>query len=245
MKKEKIIVWISTILGLLIAFFFFLRWTPERFFKHQGPPITMREIEADLARDFSGETAGYDIFRLSGAADFEDTWIYYNYVTAEPVGIISTGVYSLKEWVSPYSRRVHRGRTYGKTKKPEVIESALDIWEDYNQYYLLELPDHSYILAQISPKQADLIARGQKVTLPIGRKAGLPSTAKSYLSQICEDYHVDTSGVLYTFNDEWQKKHYFLSFIIRFLVATVLFFTVAVGLMTIGNKIFHIEDLKQ
>lgn len=244
MKIEKIVTLISTILGLIVAVFFFLRWHPESFWQNREKPVTMQEIEADLARDFSGETAGYDIFRLNGAADFEDTWAYYNYVTAEPVGIVSTGVYSLKEWVNPYSRKMHHGRTYGQKKKPEVVVSKLDIWEDYNQYYLLELPDHSYILAQIPPKQADLISRGQKVTLPIGRKVGLSATAKSYLSQICADYHADTSGVLYTFNNEWQKKHYFLSFIIRFLVAAVLFFAVAVALMSAGNKIFHIKDPK-
>lgn len=242
MKKGNIIAWISTVLGLVIAVIFFLRWNPENLWKPKDKPVTMSEIEQDLAKDYTGLTPGADIFRLSGASDFEDVWHYHNYVTAEPLDIISTGVYSLKSWVDPTSRTVRHGRTYNEKRKPEVITSPLNLWDDYNQYYLLELPDHTYILAQIPPDAASAIAKGKKVTLPIGRKVGMLPAAKSSLTKICDEYQVDTSGVYYAFNDEWQKKHYFFSFVLRFIVSAVLCLTIAVALMTIGNKIFKVEE---
>lgn len=242
MKTEKIIAWVSTILGLILATVFFLRWHPEHLWQHKGEPVTMAEIESNLAKDYSGMVAGDDIFRLSGAADFEDVWYYHNYVTAEPIGIISTDVYSLKSWVNPYVQTGKRHRNYTGKRKAEVITSKLNLWEDYNPYYLLELPDHTYLLAQIPSDQAEAIARGKKVTLPIGRKVGITATAASALAEVCQEYQVDTDGVYYAFNDEWEKKHYFLSFIIRFALAAVICLATATGLITLGNKLFKVSS---
>ncbi len=242
MKTEKIIAWISTIIGLILATAFFLRWHPEHLWQNQSTPVTMAEIEENLAKDYSGMTAGHDIFRLTGAKDFEDTWSYHNYMTAEPIGIVSTDVYSLKPWVDPYIRSGKRHHNYTGKRKAEIITSKLNVWEDYNPYYLLELPDHSYILAQIPSEQADAIARGKKITLPIGRKTGMTATAASCLSKICEEYQVDTSGVYYAFNDEWEKKHYHLSFMIRFAAAAAICLLSATLLITIGNKIFRVNS---
>lgn len=57
--------------------------------------------------------------------------------------------------------------------------SGLDIWGYYNQYYLLEFLDHSYILVQIPQAEADAIAKGESITLPIWQKAGMTDTARS------------------------------------------------------------------
>lgn len=39
--------------------------------------------------------------------------------------------------------------------------SGFDIWDSYNQYYLVELPDHTFILAQIPQTEADAIVMGK------------------------------------------------------------------------------------
>ena len=56
---------------------------------------------------------------------------------------------------------------------------------NYNPYYLLELPDHTYILAQIPQTEADAIVKGESVTLPIGQKVGMTDTAWSHLAAVC------------------------------------------------------------
>ena len=88
-------------------------------------------------------------------------------------------------------------------KRQEVVRSPLGAREGYNQYYLLEMPDGTYILAQISQSTAAAIEKGEHVTLPVGRKVGMTNTARSYLSGICKEYGASMDGVLYTFDDGW------------------------------------------
>lgn len=71
----------------------------------------MSDIEPDGAEDFTGAAAGEDIPRLTGAGDFSEMLYEVDYVTAEPVGTVPTGVYSLKAWVSHYNTNTYKGRT--------------------------------------------------------------------------------------------------------------------------------------
>ena len=203
----------------------------------------MNDIEQGGTADFTGSTAGADIPRLNGAADFSEILYELDYVTAEPVGIVPTGVYSLKPWVSHYNTRTYRGRTTTGSRRAEVSTSSLDIWGNYNQYYLLELPDHTYILAQVPQAEADAIAKGKGLTLPIGQKVGMTNTARSHLAAVCEKYGADMDGVFYAFDNQWQKEHHSTLFLLRFGAAALLWFVLAVGLTLVGEKIFKIEEV--
>lgn len=241
MKIEKIFLYIGILLALAAAVWFYYKWSPESLLRKKETPIVMTNISQDGADSFTGLPAGEDIPRLSGKVDFENM-DSTSYVTAEPVGILPTGVYSLKTWVSPYISRTVNGRTTKTGKrKAEVIRSKLDIQEDYNQYYLLALPDHSYILAQISKSEAAAIRRGKHVTLPIGKKKALSSTARNYLMNICTEYDVSMDGVLYTFDDAWYEEHKYQLFFIRFGVSIVIFLVLAAGFGWAENKISKVK----
>lgn len=241
MKRENIIPTISVLLSLICASVLFLKWNPETFFKQDERLVTMYDIEQGGAADFSGFAASEDITRLTGAADFSEILYDLDYVTAEPVGIVPTGVYSLKPWVSRYNTRTYKGRTRTGSRRNEVSTSSLDIWGNYNQYYLLELPDHTYILAQIPQTEAGAIEKGESVTLPIGQKVGMTDTARNYLAAICEEYGTDMDGVFYAFNNEWQEEHHSTLLLLRFGAAALIWFVLAVGLTLIGNRIFLVE----
>ncbi len=242
MKKEKVILYISTILALAAAILFFFRWNPENLLWRTETPVTMSDIEQNKAVDFTGSPAGDDIFRLSGAEDFENMLNYVDYATAKPIKAIPTGVYSLKPWESYFSSRTVNGRTGIGRRRAEVIKSAAGLVENYNQYYLLGLSDGSYILAQLPQSKAAAIKKGKSVILPIGQKAGIPDAARNYLADICGEYGASMEGVLYTLDNEWYKEHSFTLFIIRFAAASVLFFILAVGLLLTGNKVFGIKE---
>ncbi|MCI8327915.1 MAG: hypothetical protein HFI37_09130 [Lachnospiraceae bacterium] len=240
MKLEKIITCISAVIALIAAVFLFFHFYPENLLRRSEPAVNPKDMEPGVI--YTGSRAGEDIQRLSGKEEFAALTFDYDYVTVEGKEIIPTKVYSLKPWVNPYStQRINRRATGVKRRKKDIITSALDMQEDYNQYYLLELSDSSYILAQIPPGEASAIRRGKEITLPIGRKTRLNQTAKSLLTEICNQYGVETEGVLYTFDEEWYEKHYIWVFLIRFAAAFAALFVIAVildfAVGKIGKKI--------
>lgn len=242
MNRKNIIPTISTVFALVCAALLFLNWNPEALFRQEETPVTMNDMEQGGAEDFTGSAAGEDIPRLTGKADFSEMISGIDYATAEPVGIVPTGVYSLKPWVSHYNTHTYKGRTTAGSRRAEVSTSNLDILGDYNQYYLLELPDHTYILAQIPQTQADAIAKGESVTLPIGQKVGMTDTARSHLAAVCGEYGADTDGVFYAFDNEWQEEHHTSLLLLRFGAAALLWLVLAVGLTLAGWRIFKKEE---
>lgn len=245
MDRKIIIPTVSSLLSLVCAALLFLNWNPEALFRQEETPVTVSDIEQGGTEDFTGSVAGADIPRLTSAADFSEILYDLDYVTAEPVGIVPTGVYSLKPWVSHYNTHTYKGRTTTGSRRAEVSTSGLaglDILGNYNQYYLLELPDHTYILAQIPEKEADAIAKGESVTLPIGQKVGMTDTARNHLAAVCGEYGADMDGVFYAFDNEWQGEHHTTLLLLRFGAAALLWFVLAVGLTLAGNRIFRVEE---
>ena len=73
----------------------------------------------------------------------------------EPVGIVQTDVSSLKPWVARYNPHTYHHRTTTGSRRAQVKASGFDLLGYYLQYYLLELPNHTYIVAQIPPESAE------------------------------------------------------------------------------------------
>lgn len=242
MKKEKVIPFVSVIIGLAAAYILFVNLDLEPYFRGKGEPVTMEDIKKDPGTDFAGSVPGEDVPRLSGKEEFETggSVVY----TAEPVDIIFTGAYELKPWVKPYTqRRTRKGRAYGAPKrKPKYLQydnpdGFFQNHEDYLPFYLLKLPDGTYILAQIPKRDADAIQKGKHVTLPIGRRAlkGIPETLRAK----CEEYQAPVSGVYYAFCDTWYEENYTWMFLLRAGIAAAVCLAVSVFLITVLNRIFH------
>ncbi len=243
MKKTTIIPTVSVLIALVCATLFCLNWNSEPLLKGKEQPITQSDIEQNLITDFNGFPAGEDIPRLTGAEDFSEIIYLSDYVTAEPVGIVETGISSLKPWEDHYYTQRVKGRVTGRRiRRPEITSSGWDLLGSYQPYYLLELPDHTYIVAQIPQETAKAIERGKSVTLPIGQKVSMTNAAQNELSTICEEYGADMDGVFYAVNDKWQEEHQFILFLSRFGVAALLWFVLAVGLTLAGWKLFKSEE---
>lgn len=215
MKLSKIITVISTLVGVGVALFVLLKFHPESMLRKEEP-------------------AAQQIKRISGKEEFESV-ITVDEITVTAKNVISTGVFRLKAWESPYQKTSRRGI---RRKRTEVVKNYWDFMDIYNEYYLLECPDGTYILAQLPHSLVKEIKKTGNVTLPVGKKDALPQTAKSYLSDICNQYSASTKGVLYVFDDEWYKDHSFQILLIRFGVAIVALFAVAVCLNLLGDKVF-------
>ena len=118
----------------------------------------------------------------------------------------------------------------------------MDLLGSYQPYYLLELPDHTYIVAQIPPQTAKAIEKGESITLPVGEKVSMTNAARNELSAICEEYGTDMDGVFYAVNDKWQEEHQFILFLLRFGAAALIWFVLAAGLMLAGWKLFKCDE---
>ena len=66
------------------------------------------------------------------------------------------GVGALHPWVDAYTTPTRRNR--GGWKAPVITNTALDVFNEYGEFYLLQLPDESYILAQL-PREEDVYKR--------------------------------------------------------------------------------------
>ena len=119
MKKTTIIPTVSVLIALVCAALFCLNWNPEPLLKGKEQPITQSDIEQNLITDFNGFPAGEDIPRLTGAEDFSEIIYLSDYVTAEPVGIVETGISSLKPWEDHYYTQRVKGQS-NRTSNPSA-----------------------------------------------------------------------------------------------------------------------------
>ena len=142
MKKTTIIPTVSVLIALVCAARLFFHWNPEPLLKGKEQPVTLSDIEQNLSEDFNASPAGADIPILTSTEDFSEIVCdTHYYATAEPVGIVQTGVSGLKPWKSPdFTYRA--GRITGRTDRlDDVVPSDFDPFGFYLPYYLLELPD--------------------------------------------------------------------------------------------------------
>lgn len=211
------------IVSLILAFMVYQKIDPEKFIKPD-----------------SSQMAGEDTPRISGREEFV-ALVGTDPVTAEPEEVIATGVYGLKPWVDPYKiarTTMPNGRTVSTGRRaPDATDSAVMAVEHYQEFYLIRLPDQTYILAQFGRMYREEIERGGSVTLPAGVKKPVSAGAQKYLKEICEAYGADSSCVLYMIDDEWQQRHDFQFFIIKLGIAAAVFFAVGIPLFLFFNRI--------
>lgn len=239
--KEKVYLSISVIIGLVAAFVVFQHFYPENFMKKDTTEISMDDIQSNKDTSYIGHPAGKDIPRISGKEDFEDL-INLDKVTVEPENIIATGVSNLKAWEDPYVKRAGTRGSGAGSRRRQIIK-GLDLLDRYNEYYLLECPDGTYILAQMPEKIVKEIQKGKKVTLPVSSKVSITQEAQGYLTKICEKYDATMKGVLYAFDDEWYQEHSTVIFLIRIGVSFVVLVAIAAVIMTLLQKLFGNIDL--
>ncbi len=242
MKKKvtKFLEFVVVIFSLAIGVLAARKFPFESMLRGKEEPVTLAMTEEGLQEDFVGLPAADDIPRIEDAESWEDTW-QTSCVTVEPVEIISTGVGARHPWVDAYTRTRRGGQRY----RPDVSDMAFDVLDEYGEYFLLQLPDKSYILAQISTDDARALKAGKKVVLPIGKKTGVYQQALKDMDELCQKYDVNTDGVFYCINDKWNEEHEFLVQVLR--IGSVFLIALVLGsiLITIVDKVMKQKDEKE
>ena len=230
---RKILEFLSVVIGLIIAVLVAKELPVESMLRGKEEPVTLAMTEDGLPEDFIGMPAADDIPRIEDAQTWEDTW-QTSYVTVEPEAIIPTGIGTRHPWVSMYSSGSRRS---GSRYRADVSDMAFDILGEYGEYFLIQLPDKSYILAQMSIDDARALKAGKKITLPVGRKGPVHQQALSKLEEFGKDYDVNTEGVFYCINDTWNESHEMIVLLIRFGCGALITLVIGVILITIVDKI--------
>lgn len=237
---RKVIEFIIVAGCMALAFFVYKNVDPEVFIKPDMAPVSVADIDLAQGNHYSGRVAGDDIPRLTGQETL-DEFTDGSCVTVEPTDIIETGIYGIKPWVDPYevtARRV-RGRTVRTGQRAsDATNNPVTGAKYYQEYYFVELPDHSKMLAQFSPSYARKFKKGKSVTLPIGYLKTNSSESKEYLADVCGKYGVDDTYTIYMVNDEWQKENDFRFTLVRYGIGAGAFFVLAFVFVYICDEIF-------
>lgn len=235
---EKMKTWISAVLAIAAALFVFTNFSIEGFLwdKEKDDVVTAKELEEKTSDTYIGRPAAEDVKTITTKEEYDGLIGSVEVVSAKPKTVIATGVYSLGKWSEPYTKSRKRAT---KRKKAQVLTSTFlaRIWGEYSQYYLIQLDDDSYILAQMNDCVADEIEKGEGVRLPLGHKLAFSQAAKNELDEICQEYGADTKYVFYAIDDNWQKENSFLFFISRILAAFVSLIAVSAIVMFLLGKI--------
>lgn len=238
MKKKTVDV-VSVIIALVIAVYAARNVGVEYLLRGTEEPVTLSMAEATYVEAVTGLPAAEDIPRIENQEQWEKQWETSG-VTIEPTDIISTGVGSRHPWVPEYRHRTTR-RTRSRSVPP-VSNMKWDLLDEYAEYYILQLPDTSYVLAQMPPEDAKKLKIGKAVTLPIGRKTQVPSRAQDVLEELCAEYGVSADCAFYCINDEWNESHELLMLFVRFVLGAIVCLVVAVNLMTVLYKLLGLEE---
>lgn len=236
-KFAKFLEYAAIIIAIIIAVITVKNLNIESMLRGKEEPVTSAMTESLLSEDIIGMPAADDIPRIEDVQEWEDTW-QTSYVTIEPLSIIPTGYGTRHPWVSAYSTG-RRGRI---RNRPVVSEMAFDILDEYGEYFLVELPDGSYILAQMSADDAGKIKSGKQFALPIGHKSAANGTVLANISDLCEEYDVYTDGVFYCINDAWNESHSLTIQLIRIGAGILTTLVLGTIFITIIDKIFKVKD---
>ena len=242
--KEKLIKaleFIAVIAAILISTVVVRNISVESILKGKEETVTLAMTENGLPEDFIGKPAGNDIPRIEDVKTWEDTW-QTSYVTIESTEIISTGIGTRHPWIDTYTSSTRRR---GSRRRADVTSMVFDVLDEYAEYFIVRLPDGSYILAQMSIDDARKLKAGKEITLPVGQKSPAHRQVLANISELCEEYDVYTEGVFYCIDDKWNEEHNFMLTLVRIVIIVLTTIVIGVVLIMLIDKVFKEKEVQQ
>lgn len=255
--KKIIVIYlqcIAVMISIFVGFQVYRRFNPEAFSGYTPKVVGLKEIEQYPGRIYCcGKIAGRDIPQLTRAEELKGlngygkSYTEYEYITVVTEEIIGTNIYGRVPWVDPETLKLKDYRLdkyYFPAAKPEVIEEPAIRVEAYQEYYLVKLPDSSYVLARFSPVYARKVKMGE-VALPVGLVTETSVEARTYLEGICSVYGANPAYVIDMIDEEWGLENHLKFFLLRLGVAISAYILVGVGLVLAVEKLFEEKAKKE
>lgn len=235
---KKILETIICIAALAAGVILFFHFDMEEILleKADMTPVSQAEIEADTQKDYAGLPGGEGVTELKSADQWNDIISDLDFVTVAPKAIHQTDVYTLAKWESFFNHKANGTTGY---RRREVKKSSLDYSLLYCPVYVIELPDGTHVLAQMSRCYAKRLEKGEAVILPLGTRRGMLEKTRNLLKDECARFEAPDDYILYTINNQWQGEHASTIFIAKFAVAFAVGFVLAVVLIGIANKLLR------
>lgn len=233
MKLQKFLFVICTIVAISVGFLTYSVIHPEHFL-HKPKTLTTAQV-TQMPLNSKGQLPAFDISYIESATQFSDDMLYSaDKMTIKAISVIPTNVYELQRWTSP-TRTVGKRHNKRTVQKDLVVTSPFHNQASYNRYYILELPDHSHILAKIPPHFVSAAKKGKP--LPIGEKTAVPAAAQNALSKYTKQYHFPTDCVYDCFDETWYEQNDLLVLFIKGIIGFIAFCIVALPLFKLVDKI--------
>jgi len=199
-------------------------------------PVSQDEMSRDTLRDYAGMPAGDGVVSLDTIEQWDDVVTDSSFVTVTPRDIHKTDVSTLAKWESFFDSK--RTGAAGR-RRQEVTRGSLHMPLIYCPVYIIELPDGNCVLAQMSGCYAGKLAKGEKITLPLGTRRGMLEETRSLLADDITEYGTPDDYLLYTMNDEWQKEKADIILFSKLAAAIVSGIALAVVLEGIKAAVVH------
>lgn len=234
---RKMIDAVMIFAALAAAVFVFQKLDVEEYLlnKAQLPAVSQAQMEVDVLLDAAGMPAGEGVTELTEIGQWEDILSEADYVTVTPVSVVKTDVSTLAKWESFFNKNAN-GTT--GNRRDEVVEGGFHMPLIYTPVYVIELPDGSHVLAQMSRCYADRIEKGEQVTLPLGTRMGMLDETRSLLREDMEKYGTPDDYILYTLNNQWQGEYADTILFVKLGAAAAAGLVLAVALLMIVDGIF-------
>lgn len=233
MKKQNILAFICDVMILLVGFVTFSMVHPEQFL-HKPKTLIAEQVE-QMPLDSKGQLPSFDIPYIESATQFSDDVLYSaDKMTVKPISITPTNVYELQPWTS-LTRTVGKRRNKRTVQKDLVVTSPFHNEASYNRYYILELSDHSHILAKIPPHFVSAAKKGEP--LPIGEKVAVPAAAQNALSKYQTQYHFPSDCVYDCFDAKWYEQNHIWVLAAKSVAALIVGSVVGLILYKLAKKI--------
>ncbi len=163
------------------------------------------------------------------------------YITFKTESIIPLNAYKLKSGTdrtnNTYRRagnQVRSGRQWNTYSTVRPLTKAYI----YNRYYLVQLPDGSYVTAYLEDAYYWKYKLTGTVQLPLGRVTDMLSQEKDFLSPYIEKYELDEERVLVMFSEERYEQHKTLYKVIQ-LTVFVMILAIYIAVVFLVRNVLH------
>lgn len=245
-KLENFIKFVGGLAILGISMLVYQWVTPESFLPYEEQAVELEEIKVNPLEDYAGKPPGETIPKLAGKDEWEQL-IHGGYAAVSTDELIPTGIYGLLSQEAYHTLREGAVRIGGRIRrKTNTVEWAtrwpLNDAQYYQEYYLVRLPDSTYILALLSPGVERELRRKGEITLPIGRKETIRNEVRTLFTEACSTYEVEAVYYLHMVDNAWMEEKRGMRFALRLIPAAGVFFLLAAGWVLMIGKVFHTED---
>lgn len=217
-----------TIIALSIAYTFRLNLVLDLFWDKVDRTMIEAEVDKEDFGQFVGLPAGEGIAKLTDIEQFYELQTTHygtmkpDYITFETDSIIPLDLYQLNSESDAYTGgHTSVGGHYYSSSRTLPIYTDFKLMGTsflYNRYYMVKLPDDSYVPARLDDTYYMKYRLTGKVQLPIGIVDHMPDRGQSALQPYLDEYSLSKDRILVMYSqkryEDWELLYAGVAFLL-------------------------------